>query len=211
MRRLKYGLVTLISLMALPAGALTCAPPDMSPEDLVAANLESPSNRYDLAVVGRVVAITTDLSESETHGRTYVQLSLVGMFGATNAGGRGFVVTTPDSGWVSGYAFEEGADYFIPLAAAGPQGEVNFVGACDPVERLTDAEATAMELAGVAVDNGVEHTYPIEDGGGGSLATMIFLVVMGGLLFWTGRKRQASRRHLNATGSDPRPPRSPRL
>lgn len=197
-------------LLATPAAALTCAPPDLTSDELVAADLVSPSNAYDLAVVGQVVGITTDLSEGDEHGRTYVQLSVTGVFGSTSAG-QGIVVTTPDPGWNSGFPFEEGVSYFVPILVSGPQGEVNFVGACDLVEELTDPAATAQRLATVAAGNGVDYTYPIASGGGAVLATVLVLALLGGLLFWTARMRQSSRRELNGTGSDPRRPQLPRL
>lgn len=188
-------------LLAAPAVAVTCAPPDMNPVQLVAANLESPRNSYDLAVVGRVLAITTDMSEGESHGRTYVEMSLVGVYGMSGVDGRGFVVTTPDPGWMSGYPFEEGADYFVPLVLSDSGGEAH-VGACDLVHRVTDVDATAQELASVADESGLAYTFPIEERVGGAAATVIFVVVMGGLLMWTGKRLRSNRRRLDETGPD---------
>ncbi len=205
--RARWFVVSLLMLVATPAAALTCAPPDMTPDELVAADLKSPRGNYDLAVVGEVVSVTTDMSEGDTHGQTFVQMSVVGVFGSTSSG-RAFVATTPDPGRMSGYPFEEGMSYFVPVLTSGPGGEVNYVHACDPVEELADAEAAAARLANVAAENGIDYTFPIVGGGSGALVTVLFVVLLGGLLFWTGKKRQASRRELYVTGSDARPGRT---
>jgi hypothetical protein len=202
-------LLFFLTIAATPAAATTCAPREVATDDLVAGGLESRSHDYDFAVVGRVAAVTTDMSEGENHGRTYVEISVSGAFG-TRTGWSGVVVTTPDPGWVSGYAFEEGRSYFVPFVAEGPDGMINYVGACDLVEEVADADVTAAHLAEVASENGVDFVYPIATSASGAFVTVIFLGVLGFLLWWTVRMRRSSRTRLSGTGSDPLQPPEPR-
>lgn len=198
----------LVTFLATPVGALTCAPPDLTTSELVAADLESPRGRYDLAVVGQVIGITTNLEPGEEYGQTAVHLTVIGAYGG-RLSEPDLVAFTPDPGWNAGIDFEQGASYFVPLAM-GPEGEPNYVTACDPVERLSDAEGTAFDLATTADSNGVEYSFPMTESGSGTSTTVVVLAVLVLLLLWTGSLRRSSRRQLNAPDSDLRRPPGPR-
>lgn len=205
MRRVLPLLFLLSLLPALPAGATSCAPTTVTPEDLVAGGLVLDGFPYDHAVVGTVDAVTTQ-ETGDTPGRTFVEVSVVGVFGA-DLPWTGVVLTMADPGWMAGYPFEVGRSYFIPFVAVGPAEEVNYVQACDPVVEVADAEATAARLAVVAGDAGLPFAYPVATGLSGAFATVLVLGVLGGLAYWTLRMRRQAREGFSGTGSDPpRPP-----
>src|SRR5690606_33027683 len=112
--------------------------------------------------------------------------------------------------WVSGYAFEEGRSYFVPFVAEGPDAMINYVQAGDLGEELADAAVTAAQLAESASENGGDFVYQIATSPSDGFVTVIFLGVLGFLLWWTVRMRRSSRTRLSGTGSDPLQPPEPR-
>ncbi len=207
MRRLA-ALVSFIFLLATPAEALMC-PTDqtMSPAQVLEAGLRSGSQGYDMAFVA-VVQSDTTAKERQTVG-----VELVGVYGQGSA-----PPTTTLTFGMPGVAggsidsFRVGTAYFIPVVATGPGGEPNYTSACDPISIVDDPDTTAVDLAVISEAAGIEFSLPGQlegtDGSGG-LVALVFVVVMGGLLFWTGRRRQASRHRLDVAGRDARPGRGP--
>lgn len=128
--------------------ALSCAVhPDGSPEAILAGTEqlstgESFFNSYDLAVSGTVTAIETDEAPgSPTYGDTLVSVDVINAFGVEEVA-QSIVVFEDDPGWMSGYAFELGKVYFIPLQTSGPDGQTNYSFSCDPIA-LLDQSASA--------------------------------------------------------------------
>lgn len=209
--RARTGLMALLSLflVATPAGALTC-PTDqaMTPAQVLEAGLRSGSQKYDMAFVALV------RSETTTQTDQVVAVELVGVYGSASAPAT-TTVTLGMPGVAGGSidSFEVGTAYFIPVVAIGPADQSNYTWPCDPISVVDSPDTTAIDLAVISEASGIEFSLPgqLEGDGSGALVALVFVVVMGGLLFWTGKKRQASRRQLNATGSDPRPPQLPRL
>lgn len=109
-----------------PAAALSCAqPPGWTPEAIVAG--EEPhlrdgsrfSDLYDVAVVGEVRGIVTNEDgKSENYGQTRSTVDVRASFGSESLS-ETITVTSPDPGWLSGYPFEKGRMYFIPLRLKG--------------------------------------------------------------------------------------------
>lgn len=132
--------------------------PDGSPQAIVTGteqlwNGERFFDLYDLAVTGIVVEIVTDeTAGSPTYGATEVHLDVINAFGVDRVA-RQLVVSTPDPGWMTGYAFQLGQAYFIPLRLVGPAGEPNHSMVCDPITqlRLEDAERLPAMADSVAV------------------------------------------------------------
>lgn len=151
----------------------------MAPEEVVEAGLVSGEARYDLALVVRV-------GEVERDGRTQTaQVVVLGAYGLASAPDTATVTfadlaDTPEP--VDSLA--SGSSYFIPIFRVGPLGEPNYASSCDPVAEVSQPEATALELAAVAAESGLEFSLPAQEGEGGA-ATAAVLVVLAALLFWT--------------------------
>ncbi|HEX6237583.1 MAG TPA: hypothetical protein VFZ68_10345 [Acidimicrobiales bacterium] len=64
-------------------------------------------------------------------------------------------LSMPDPGWLAGYPFEEGTDYFVPVRTEGPGGQPDFSFACDPIAEATAAAPLAAELGTVAAEAGI--------------------------------------------------------
>lgn len=174
----------------------------MTPEEVVKADLASGEARYDMALVVRVGDIERD-------GRTQTaQVEVFGVYGLASA---------PDSAVVT---FEDPADtaepvdslvsgssYFLPVIRIGPSGEPNYVTSCDPVTEVTQPEATALDLAVVADQNGMDFALPFQTGDGGGSVTVVVIALMVLLLLWTLGRRRSWRDQFRATDSDPRRPR----
>jgi hypothetical protein len=158
----RLAIATLASVAILgaePAAATSCAmATDASPQAIVTGteqlwNGERFFDLYDLAVTGLVVEIVTDeTAGSPTYGATEVHLDVINAFGVDHVA-RELVVATPDPGWMTGYAFQLGQVYFIPLRLVGPAGEPNHSMVCDPITqlRLEDAERLPAMADSVAV------------------------------------------------------------
>ena len=92
---------------------------------------------YDYAVTGTVVEIVTDETQgSATYGATEVHVEVINGFGIDQIGEQ-VVVHQSDPGWMSGFAFERGSTYFIPLVHVGPNGEPDYSFVCDPISRIS--------------------------------------------------------------------------
>jgi len=147
-----FAILIVVAGPARPAVALSCAPfPDtgMSPRSIVAGtetmlNGRSFFESYDFAVTGTVSSVTTDeVTGSATYGSTAVVFDVLNAYGLETVG-RALVVNESDPGWMTGYQFEIGQTYFVPLKAVGPQGRPNYSFVCDPITPMTLAEAMAL-------------------------------------------------------------------
>lgn len=158
-------------LAVRPAGATSCAiVEDASPEQ-IASGTDSYGgaffDHWDFAVVGTVTAIRTDERQgSPTYGATEVDLRVAGVLGVDQAPAS-MTLRSPDPGWMSGYPYEVGVAYFVPVVARTPDGVVNSTFLCDPISSLADAEAAATELAGLAAGAGIPFATPGDSGPGG--------------------------------------------
>ncbi|HEX6945814.1 MAG TPA: hypothetical protein VF246_00460 [Acidimicrobiia bacterium] len=205
----RASLLALIAFfLALPVAAQTCVTDQaMTPSQVLEAGLRSGAQEYDLAFVAVVE------SEDKAENQQSALVDLVGVYGEASAPATATV--TFASPGIAGGSIEElqvGTAYFIPVVATGPDGQANYTTSCDPIVEVDDPEDFAVDLAVVAESQGIEFSLPVQTGGSGGagLVTVVFLGVLGLLLYWTLRMRQSSRRRLRPTDSDPHPPREPR-
>lgn len=147
-----FAIPIVVAGPARPALALDCAvfpEADMSPRSIVAGTETMWNDRpffesFDFAITGTVTSITTDdAAGSATYGKTEVSFDVLNGYGLETVE-ESLVVTESDPGWISGYLFEPGRTYFVPLKAFGPQGEPNYSFLCDPITEMTLAEAEAL-------------------------------------------------------------------
>lgn len=157
------GALGTVSFVTQSAQALSCAVhPDGSPEAILAgteqlATGDSFFERYDLAVTGTVTAIDTDDAPgSPTYGDTLVSVDVLNAFGVTDIA-RSIVIFQDDPGWMSGYPFEQGNGYFIPLLVNGPNGEANYSFLCDPI---TPTNPSAAQVLPAQAIGSIPVAYP---------------------------------------------------
>jgi hypothetical protein len=204
-KRLVVLILTLVA-PALPAVGLWCVTEQsMTPEEVVEAGLASGEARYDLAMVVRVGNVERD-------GTTQTaQVEVFGIYGLGSAPDTA-VVTFAGADVAGGTISRlvEGSSYFLPVIRIGPDGEPNYVTSCDPVTEVTQPEATALDLAVVADQNGMDYSLPFQTGDGGGSVTVVILVLMVLLLLWTLGRRRSWRDQFSGTDSDPRRPPSSR-
>ena len=166
-----------ITAAAGPALALSCAAhPDGSPQAIASGTEQLAGggrffDQYDFAVVGTVTAIRTDERQgSPTYGATEIDIAVDRVLGVDEAP-PAMTLRAGDPGWMVGWPFELGAAYFVPVAAVGPEGQVNWTFGCDPVTVLPDPETTVAELTSLASAAGFSLAQPSEGGGGAEAAT----------------------------------------
>lgn len=146
-----FAILIVVAGSARPVVALSCALPDagMSPRSIVADTEIMRNGRpffesYDFAVTGTVTSVTTDeVAGSTTYGSTAVVFDVLNAYGLETVG-YALVVSVSDPRWMSGYPFEIGQTYFVPLKAVGPQGQPNYSFLCDPITPMTLVEAMAL-------------------------------------------------------------------
>lgn len=142
------------------AGALSCAPhPNGSPHGIASGTevLAGPGRffeRFDFAVVGTVTRIETVETPGPDHGVTTVAVDVTAVLGRDKATAI-IELTTPDPGWLAGYPFGEGTDYFVPVQTEGPEGQPNYTFACDPIAEAPAAAPLAAELGTLAAEAGI--------------------------------------------------------
>ncbi len=136
------ALTLLVILMSAdPVRALSCAThPNASPEAIVAGTAELATaepffDTYDIAIVGQVVQARTTETPGSNYGQTQTTFSVAAAFGV-DAVDEAVVVSSSDPGWLSGYPFEVGRNYFVPLQQRGPDGQHNYSFVCDPITQL---------------------------------------------------------------------------
>jgi hypothetical protein len=163
-----------VTVAAGPALALSCAAhPDGSPQAIASGTEQLAGggrffDQWDFAVIGTVTAIRTDERQgSPTYGATEIDIAVAGVLGVSEAPPT-MTLRAGDPGWMVGWPFQRGAAYFVPVAAVGPDGQVNWTFGCDPVSDLTDAEATIDELSPLASAAGFVLSRPPADDGGGA-------------------------------------------
>lgn len=141
-------------LTVSPAVALSCVPwgDDV---DLDAARNALPefrddrartrfTERFDFAVIGRVA----DVEEAFVGGNVSVTVDVrAGLFARVLPSS--IVLSMTDRSYF-GYPFKIGTSYFIPVLLQGPQGQDNYVFACDPVT-VVDEDQIEEVLAVAAV------------------------------------------------------------
>jgi hypothetical protein len=142
----------------VPAGALSCAAhPDGSPE-AIASGTERLStgtdffDSYDYAVIGTVTDIRTVWAGEADYGATTLSVDVVAVLGEGIAR-ESVEISSPDPGWMAGYAYEVGTGYFIPVQRNGPEGQPNYSFVCDPITEVDVSIAT--ELRHIASDAGI--------------------------------------------------------
>ena len=157
------GALGTVGFGVVPVQALSCAVhPDGSPEAILAgteqlATGDSFFERYDLAVTGTVTAVhTDDAPGSPTYGDTLVSVDVLNAFGVSDIV-RSIVIFQDDPGWMSGYPFEQGNVYFIPLQVNGPNGEANYSFLCDPI---TPTNPSAAALLPAQAISSIPVAYP---------------------------------------------------
>ncbi len=164
--------------IALPephtALATSCAAPgvDVTPRSIVAGTAKGFDGRpvlmtYSFAITGTVIAVTTDeVQGSPTYGATEVLFDIVNAYEVASVGEQ-LVVRQSDPGWMSGYLFEVGRSYFVPLMARGPMGQLNWSFLCDPIFPMSIEDAVdlpqfaAAELAVAAPVSETEPTFDL--------------------------------------------------
>lgn len=167
--RLMVGLALgAVGVLATSTGAAArdcVSHPDGSPEAIAAGTERLAGgaggffDRWDAAVIGRVVAIRTDeRAGSPSYGDTQIDLVVAGVLGTT-AAPRTITLQADDPGWLAGHPFEVGSSYFVPVAE-GPAGESNWTDGCDPITKLGDAAATVAQLQPIAEVAGIALTEP---------------------------------------------------
>lgn len=146
-----------------PVGALSCAAhPDGSPAAIASGTERLSSedkffDHFDFAVVGTVTEIRTVGEGEANYGATTIHLDVVAVLGDEPAP-QAIRIASPDPGWMSGYPYEAGVTYFIPVQAEGPQGEANYSFLCDPI---TEVDAgVAIDLAQLASNAGIPFSTP---------------------------------------------------
>jgi len=151
------AVVVTLAVGGATAGATSCAPPtDGSARSIVAGTEVLWGDHaffelYDYAVTGTVVDVVTDETQgSATYGATEVHVEVINGFGVDQIGER-VVVHQSDPGWMSGFAFERGSTYFIPLVHVGPNGEPDYSFLCDPISRISPDGA--RQLTDLAADS----------------------------------------------------------
>jgi hypothetical protein len=173
----------LVIAVAGPARALECVQhPDGSAESIASGTEELAGEgqlgtfweRYDFAVVGTVTGIRTDERDgSATYGATEIDVRVDSVLGS-DAAPATTTLRAFDPGWMSGYPFELGVSYFIPVVARSQDGIANFTHACDPVTVLDDPVASTAALgdlahaAGIAFATAGEGGEPPAEGDAGS-------------------------------------------
>jgi len=149
-----------------PVGALSCAPhPDGSPAAIASGteNLSTEDeffDRYDYAVIGTVTEMRTVGVGEPDYGATTVSIDVVAVLGGGTADPT-IDISSPDPGWLTGYPYETGNAYFIPVQAEGPAGQPNFSFLCDPIAEVDVGIAT--ELRQLASDAGIPFSTPDGD------------------------------------------------
>lgn len=218
-----FAILIVVAGPARPIIALSCAPSPyngISPRAIVAGtetmlNGRSFFESYDFAVTGIVSSVTTDeVTGSTTYGSTAVVFDVLNAYGLETVG---HALVVSQSGSMSGYPFEIGQTYFVPLKAVGPQGQPNYSFLCDPITPLTLVEAMALpEFASgellvavpedelVAVSTSTESAVSVS-GDSGSKAG-VGLVISGSVallvLLLAGWAYSARRRQTRAGGQD---------
>jgi hypothetical protein len=161
------AVATVITLSSVPAGATSCVPIDGASPEEIAAGTDSFDGQFfahwDFAVIGTTTAIRTDERQgSPTYGATEIDVQVAGILGAP-AAPTTITLRAPDPGWMSGYPFEVGVEYFIPVRARTPEGTINSTSLCDPISSLADVDAAAAELGGLAAGSGIPFATPTDD------------------------------------------------
>lgn len=148
------SVVVLFAASPGTASALSCAPPpDGSARSIVTGSEVLWGNHsffdlYDYAITGTVTGITTDEERgSTTYGATEVQFDVINGFGMDEVP-ETVLVHQSDPGWLTGFGFELGSTYFVPLVHRGPNGERDYSFVCDPISSISPAGA--VDLAGMA-------------------------------------------------------------
>lgn len=129
----------LVGLIGSPAMATSCAAhPDASPAAILAGEEQLAidgafADHYRGALLGTVTGVMTD----EDSGSTSVRLDVLGTYGDVAADEA--VIEMPDPGWMSGYAFEPDATYFVPV-----RHEPTPVMACEPITLVPAGDIDAL-------------------------------------------------------------------
>lgn len=144
---------------AAPAAALSCAPhPDGSPAAIASGSERLASgdaffDTYDAAVLGTVAAIATDEGDTGTYGATTVTVEVAAVLGDASLPASA-EISSPDPGWMSGYPFEVGRTYLIPVQLVGPAGQRNASFVCDPISEILPSAID--DLVTLAADSGID-------------------------------------------------------
>ncbi len=125
---------------------------------------------FDLAISGTVTEIATDeVPGSATYGATEVSFEVINAFGVDTISPT-LVVWSSDPGWMSGYPFEVGRTYFVPLKNPGMSGHPYESFLCDPISEISPEDATSLK--GFAPD-GVPTATPTPARGTTESATVV--------------------------------------
>ena len=165
--------VVAVSLLASPAAATRCVPPAAPKVTITGSDEFSMGGKFfehfDGVVLGEVVSVTVDPGMAP--GGVKIRVDTYGAIGASSVPAT-VTVSADDDGKLNGYAFNEGASYFIPLQNKGPQGQTNYSFLCDPIAEINGPN-TAEGLLALARREGHEAavtgqataTEPAEAGG----------------------------------------------
>ncbi|MFA9446545.1 hypothetical protein [Egicoccus sp. AB-alg6-2] len=141
---LAVGVALVVLVAASPATALSC----VGHEDASAAAILAGEERlgtlrdfdedYRGAVLGTVTDVDTDEREgSATHGATTVHLEVHATYG--DVGAESVRIEMSDPGWMSGYPFEVGTTYFVPI-----RHEPNAIMGCEPITPVAPDEVDGL-------------------------------------------------------------------
>jgi hypothetical protein len=203
------------TLGAATAGALSCAShPRGAPADIVSGNphLVGGSDffrRFDIAVIGTITEIVTAAEDDPEWPTTTLTLDVAAIVGDAAAAPRSILVSSPDPGWHSGYPYEVGTTYFIPVQAEGPGGEPNYSFFCDPISEVGAEEVD--DLGRVAADAGIAFARPTPPGSSGGLVVVVVVAAAVALIGCVILVRQLTRRRkvVDATAAHPASPAGP--
>lgn len=158
--------------IASPTGALSCAPSTGWSPAAIASGTEPRAaegratedgffDRYDIALIGTVAEVTTADSRAPDYGAATIDVEVLAILGDDRTAPPSMQVGSSDPGWMSGYPYEVGITYFIPIQAEGPDGRPNFSFICDPIAEI-DAGAVD-DLRELAADAGIPFATPASD------------------------------------------------
>jgi hypothetical protein len=216
-----------LSLLAVSASgitsvaALSCVPhPDASPTAIAAgeerlSTADDFFDRYDVAVIGTVTEIRT-VDRGGDAGATTIGVDVLAMLGQDTAPPQ-FDISASDPGWMSGYPYEVGVTYFVPIQGTGPDGQPNYSFACDPVTVVDPS--IVPELRRLAARAGIAFSTPtggprsttvgsgdVDVVGGNTsspstIPTPAIVLVVGGAVLVVGALAVRSRRRPSPRGS----------
>ena len=143
-----------VAMSPATVDALSCADPGVHDVDALVAALdgeilgEPMFEQYDYAVTATVTDIDTVETEgAPDYGATTITVDVHHGYAIDEIAST-LEISAGDPGWMTGYPFEVGSTYFVPLQAETPDGAENFAFVCSPIlELTTDDVETVAESA----------------------------------------------------------------